>query len=66
MELDHAKPVQLALNGIRQGRRGGRNPRGERGGVSEAGKVDRDDVVVLAQLIVNGSPADSGLSHPVE
>ena len=66
MELDHAKPVQLAFNGIRQGRRGGRNPCGKSGGVSEAGKVDRDDVVVLAQLVVDRSPADHGLSHPVE
>jgi hypothetical protein len=66
VELDHAKPIQLAFDGIRQGRRGGRNPCGKSGGVSEAGKVDRDDVVVLAQLVVDRSPADHGLSHPVE
>ena len=66
VELDHAKPVQLAFNGIRQGRCGGRNPCGKSGGVSEAGKVDRDDVVVLAQLVVDRSPADHRLSHPVE
>jgi hypothetical protein len=34
--------------------------------VSEAGKIDRDDVVVLAQRVVNRSPADHGLSYPVE
>jgi hypothetical protein len=66
VELGHAKPVQLAFDAIRQGRRGGPNPCGKSGGVSEAGKVERDDVVVLAQLVVDRSPADRGLSHPVE
>jgi hypothetical protein len=66
VELGNAEPVQLAFNGIRQDRRGGRNPRGERGGASEAGEVHRDDVVVVAQCLVDRLPADSGFSHPVE
>jgi hypothetical protein len=34
--------------------------------VSEAGEVHRDDVVVVAQCLVDRLPADSGFSHPVE
>jgi hypothetical protein len=34
--------------------------------VSEAGKVERDDVVVVAQRLVDRLPADSGLSYPVQ
>jgi hypothetical protein len=66
VELGYAKPVQLAFNGIRQGRRSGRDPWGECGGVSEAGKVEGDDVVVVAQCLVDRLPADRGFSYPVE
>jgi hypothetical protein len=38
VELGNAEPVQLAFNGIRQGRRGGRNPRGERGECPKPGR----------------------------
>lgn len=66
VDLGKAEPVQLAFDGIRQRRRRRRNPRGKRGGASEAGEVERDDVVVVAQCLVDRLPADSGFSHPVE
>ena len=62
VEPGHARPVQLVFNGIRQGRRGGRNPCGESGGVSEAGEVEGDDVIVVAEGLVDRLPADRGLS----
>jgi hypothetical protein len=34
--------------------------------VAEAGKVERDHVVVVAEGMVDRLPADSGFSHPVE
>ena len=34
--------------------------------MSEAGKVERDDVVVVAQCLVDRLPADRGLSDPVQ
>jgi hypothetical protein len=34
--------------------------------VSEAGKVERDDVIVVAQCLVDRLPADRGLSDPVQ
>jgi hypothetical protein len=34
--------------------------------VSEAGKVERDDVIVVAQRLVDRLPADRGLSDPVQ
>jgi hypothetical protein len=34
--------------------------------VSEAGKVERNDVVVVVEGMVDWSPADSGFSDPVE
>jgi hypothetical protein len=59
VELGNAKPVQLPFDGIGQGRHRRRNPRGERWGASEARKVDRDDVIVVAQCLVDRLPADS-------
>ena len=34
--------------------------------MSEAGKVERDDVIVVAQRLVDRLPADRGLSDPVQ
>jgi len=34
--------------------------------VSEAGKIERDDVVVVAQCLVDRLPADRGLSDSVQ
>jgi hypothetical protein len=41
-------------------------PRGEGGGTSEAGKVDRDDLVVVAQRLTDGLPADHRPSDPMQ
>jgi hypothetical protein len=38
VELAHAKPVQLAFNGIRQGRRGRRDPWGSAGECPKPGR----------------------------
>jgi hypothetical protein len=43
-----------------------RNPRGECGGAAEAGKVEQDDIVVVAEGLEDRLPADRGLSDPVE
>ena len=67
MELANTKPVQLPFNGIRQHRRCRRHPPGGSDGeTSEAGKVERDDLVVFAQRVVNRPPADHRLSYPME
>ena len=44
----------------------GVTPGGSAGERPEAGKVERDDLVVVAQCLTDGLPADSGLSDPVQ
>jgi hypothetical protein len=66
VEPGHAQPVQLAFDGIGQGGRCRRDPWGECGGAAEAGKVERDHVVVVAEGRVDRSPAAPGFSDPVQ